>query len=107
MAYLNHEQENFLIKFVEHQIKTNPLAEHSQEMLRLDIAGALHKHAWREIIIEDIEMVAENHDVNLTDEQLSNVVSIVSNYDYEDYNEYISYAIDKVLEDEEDEDNET
>ena len=100
MAYLNYEQENFLIKFVEQQIKENPLALHSQEMLRLDIVGGLRKSSWKEIIIQDILMVAENHDVELTDEQLASVVSTVSNYDYGDYNDYISYAIDQVLEDE-------
>ena len=103
MAYLNYEQENFLIKFVEQQIKENPLSQNTQEMIRLDIAGGLSKHAWKETIIQDILMVAENHDVELTDEQLASVVSTVSNYDYGDYNDYISYAIDQVLEDEDNE----
>ena len=72
-------------------------------MLRLDIVGGLRKSSWKEIIIQDILMVAENHDVELTDEQLASVVSTVSNYDYGDYNDYISYAIDQVLEDEDNE----
>lgn len=96
MAYLNYEQERFLIEFFQEYLHENSMSETVQEMIRLDIMGGLRKDSWHEITRQDIEAILESDEVELTEEQMGIVMNRVFNYDHSDYNEYISYTIEEV-----------
>lgn len=72
-----------------------------QELVSLikenDLLSAVDRDSHHDSIRADIDMVAENEGVELTEAQREAILQkILSDYDYADYNEYIGHLISDI-----------
>lgn len=98
MSHLNHQQENALIQLLNDIINTNTNQAHVKLIQDHDLQDAVVKDGYTETTIEDVEVVAENEDIELTNEQKTNIAhKVVSNCDHSSYNEFISEVINEEI----------
>lgn len=98
MSHLNHQQENALMQLLNDIVDTNTNPTHIKLIQDHDLRDAVVKDGFTETTIEDIEVVAENEDIILTDEQKTMIAHrVMSKYDHSHYNEFISVIINEEI----------
>jgi hypothetical protein len=97
MSYFNYTQEKALKEILEDLVSKGNTA-YAIKIKEHDLLGALDKRHYEETVKEDIEMVLENSDVELTESEMEEVMRLVFNYDHGDYNDFIDEMISMVKE---------